>query len=89
MSRLSYFMGIAFITRRPLVTGGIVVILLFINPFCSDCFCSALLSSEEHCPQRLEGDCIVFQTTIEKTGNYTRDGAKYIDPVLVFIVFCL
>lgn len=49
------FMDIVFITSI-LDTGGIVVIVLFIHLFSSDCFCSALLSSEEHCSQRLEGD---------------------------------
>lgn len=58
-------MSIVFITSIPLDIGGIVVIVLFIHPFSSDCFCSALLSSEEHCSQRLEGD-VVFKTSIEK-----------------------
>lgn len=79
-------MGIMFITSIPLDTGGIVLIVLFIHLFSSDCFCSALLSSEEHCSQRLEGDYVVFKTTIEKTGNHSSVDAKYIDPVLVFIV---
>ena len=37
-----------------------MVIGLLTHLFSSDCFCSALLSSEEHCSQRLEGDYVVF-----------------------------
>lgn len=44
-----------------------MVTVMFIHLFSSDCFCSALLSSEEHCSQRLEGDYVVFKTTIDKS----------------------
>lgn len=39
------------------------VVILFLLIFSSDCFSSALLSSEEHCSQRLEGDYMVFKTS--------------------------